>query len=119
MSSIPQNCQVHLKTRRKKGLPYTTEGQRDTCIVIVKSTGCVAFKQNSLITSLGAQKANEAVTDSLSGEDLFSGHGCCHTSTMGKKSLDKGTNLTRHTFSQPKCFFEAIPPDNIILGIRT
>lgn len=61
MSSIPQNGQVHLQTGRKKGLPYPAEGQRDAYIVIAKSTGCVAFKQNSLITSLGAQKANEAV----------------------------------------------------------
>lgn len=94
MSHILQNCQIHLKTRKEKGQSYTGEGQRDTCTVIAKSTGCVVFKQNSLITSLETQKANEAVTDSLSGEDLyFMIHRCCHVYTMGGKSLDKGTNL--------------------------
>ena len=74
MPSILQNCQVHLKTRKEKGLSYTTEIlAKEILALSAKSTGCVAFKENSLITSLEAQKANEAVTESLSGKDLFTG----------------------------------------------
>lgn len=83
MPSILQNCQVHFK---KKVLSYTTEIlAKEILALSAKSTGYVAFKQNSLITSLEAQKANKAVTESLSGEELFTGSQMLPCSHDGRK----------------------------------